>query len=198
MNLRFSVSSRFLALFALLLCFSVRAQAAPEFRYTLRMPEPHTHYFEVELQIKDLKQPHIDLTLPVWAPGSYLVREFAKNIEGFEATTGKDQKQKHAKTTKNTWRVMSNNASQVTIKYRVYAFELSVRTSYLDASHGYLNGTSVFMYPEGHINSPYTLVVQPYKGWNQGIPATVARKVVSISVTARPGKPIVAPIITYC
>ena len=163
----FALNIRFLLVLLVAAGLNFKAVAAPEFTYTLSMPEPHTHYFEVELQIKDLKQPHIDLKLPVWAPGSYLVREFAKNIEGFEATTGKGQKLEHVKTDKSTWRIMSNNSSPITVKYRVYAFELSVRTSYIDASHGYLNGTSVFMYPDGHQNRPYRVIVRPYKDWNQ-------------------------------
>ncbi|RYZ40512.1 MAG: M61 family peptidase, partial [Sphingobacteriales bacterium] len=171
----FVLNIRFLLLLLVAAGLNFKAVAAPEFTYTLSMPEPHTHYFEVELQIKDLKQPHIDLKLPVWAPGSYLVREFAKNIEGFEATTGKGQKLQHVKTDKSTWRITTSNADPITVKYRVYAFELSVRTSYIDASHGYLNGTSVFMYADGHQNRPYRVIVRPYQGWNQvstGLPRT--------------------------
>ncbi|MCX2741814.1 M61 family metallopeptidase [Pontibacter anaerobius] len=143
------------------------AALAAELRYTLSMPEPHTHYFEVEAELSGARKSHIDFTMPVWAPGSYLVREFAKNVESFEATDGSGKSLRSEKIDKNTWRVYSNKASVVRAKYDVYAYEMSVRTSFLDASHGYVNGTSMFMYPEGYQNQNGTLVVKPFSGWDK-------------------------------
>lgn len=161
---RFSLSF----LFLVFLSFSnVAVALAAELRYTLSMPAPHTHYFEVEAELTGAKKNYIDFTLPVWAPGSYLVREFAKNIESFEATDKAGKPLRAEKIDKNTWRVYSNKADLVRAKYDVYAYELTVRTSFLDASHGYVNGTSVFMYPEGYQDINGTLEVKPYKGWGK-------------------------------
>ncbi len=113
------------------------------------------------------RKPYIDYKMPVWAPGSYLIREFPKNVEGFEATDKAGRVLKIEKTDKNTWRVYSQKAAEIRVSYKVYAYELSVRTSYLDASHGYVNGTSVFMYPEGYQQQAGQLVVKPYNGWNR-------------------------------
>lgn len=149
-------------------CFfflTVLPALAADLRYTLSMPEPHTHYFEVEVELSGARQNYIDYKMPVWAPGSYLVREFAKNVEGFSATDKSGKALRHEKISKNTWRVYSNKADAVRVRYKVYAFEMSVRTSFLDASHGYVNGTSMFMYPEGYQKQQGTLVVQPYKDW---------------------------------
>ncbi|WP_242693063.1 M61 family metallopeptidase [Sabulibacter ruber] len=145
--------------------FSSSASAAPTISYRLSMPEPHTHYFEVEMRLEDFRGKNLDLTMPVWTPGSYLIREFPKNVEAFQAFVG-DKPVSTSKLDKNTWRVASGG-KDVTVKYKVYAFELTVRTSFLDASHGYLNGTSVFMYPEGHKDLPSTLTVVPFKGWSK-------------------------------
>ncbi|WP_342749959.1 M61 family metallopeptidase [Pontibacter mucosus] len=145
---------------------SFKALAA-ELRYTLSMPEPHTHYFQVEAELSGARKNYIDFTMPVWAPGSYLVREFPKNVEGFAATDGNGKALRSEKIDKNTWRVYSNKASMVRTSYKVYAFEMSVRTSFLDASHGYVNGTSMFMYPEGYEKQQGTLVVKPFAGWNE-------------------------------
>ncbi|GAB3815859.1 PDZ domain-containing protein [Pontibacter rugosus] len=154
-------------LLLLFLTFTNAAAAlAAELKYTLSMPEPHTHYFKVEAELSGVKKKYIDFTMPVWAPGSYLVREFAKNVESFKATDKTGKPLQSEKIDKNTWRVYSNKADAVRASYDVYAYELSVRTSYLDASHGYLNGTSIFMYPEGYQNLNGTLVVNPYKEWN--------------------------------
>ncbi|AKD05793.1 peptidase M61 [Pontibacter korlensis] len=131
------------------------------------MPEPHTHYFEVEAELSGTRKKYIDFTMPVWAPGSYLVREFAKNVEDFKATDGSGKALRSEKIDKNTWRVYSNKANVVRASYDVYAYEMSVRTSFLDASHGYVNGTSIFMYPEGFQNQHGTLVVKPYNGWDK-------------------------------
>ncbi|MFD3001017.1 M61 family metallopeptidase [Pontibacter toksunensis] len=157
----------YLLLFAVLTFCNAAAALAAELRYTLSMPQPHTHYFEVEAELSGVKKNYVDFTLPVWAPGSYLVREFAKNIEGFEATDKSGKALRSEKIDKNTWRVYSNKADVVRAKYDVYAYELSVRTSYLDASHGYVNGTSVFMYPEGYEKLNGTLVVKPFQGWEK-------------------------------
>ncbi|QJX49308.1 M61 family metallopeptidase [Hymenobacter taeanensis] len=130
------------------------------------MPAPQTHYFEVETTLNGFNKAYTDLKMPVWAPGSYLVREFAKNVEGFQATSG-SEKLRTEKISKNTWRVYHAKGKEVKVNYRVYAFELSVRTSFIDAAHGYLNGSSVFMYPADNKQLGSTLEVHPAQGWTQ-------------------------------
>ena len=58
---------------------------AQQLQYTISVPEPHTHYIDAEIKTKGFKQRIIDLKMPVWAPGSYLVREFADQVEAFKA-----------------------------------------------------------------------------------------------------------------
>ena len=132
--------------------------------YTLAMPAPQTHYFEVEMQLRGFAQDYTDLKMPVWAPGSYLVREFARHVERLQATAG-GQPLAVEKLDKNTWRVRHPRHSSFAVSYGVYAYELSVRTSYLDADHGFALGSSVFMYPAGHKDLPSHVEVQPAAGW---------------------------------
>lgn len=136
------------------------------------MSEPWTHYFEVSMtlsniqKIKELQQKqYVDFKMPVWTPGSYLVREYAKNVEGFEASAGA-KKIRAEKINKNTWRVYSTGANEIKISYKVYAFELTVRTSFLDDTHGYLNGASIFMYVPQLKNAASKIAIRPYEGWN--------------------------------
>jgi len=143
------------------------AFAAPKISYYLSMDEPHTHYFDVRMTVSNLKQPYIDFKMPAWTPGSYLIREYAKNVEGFTATGGKNASLRVEKISKNTWRVYSSNADQVSVQYKVYAFELTVRTPFLDASHGYVQPAAVFMYIDKQMDQPATLTVKPYKNWSQ-------------------------------
>jgi len=139
--------------------------------YELSMSEPWTHYFEVSMTLSEIekidalsKKDYVDFKMPVWTPGSYLVREYAKNVESVSVTDGKKEL-KFDKISKNTWRVYGKN-SKIKISYKVYAFELSVRNSFLDDSHGYLNGASMFLYvPELKMSSS-VLTIKPYKNWN--------------------------------
>ncbi|MBC7921845.1 MAG: peptidase M61, partial [Ferruginibacter sp.] len=119
------------------------------------MEAPHTHYFGVEMRLSDLdKREYLDVKMPVWTPGSYLIREYAKNVEGFVARDGGGNPLASEKINKNTWRVRTRSVAEVRVAYQVYAYELTVRTSFLDASHGYLNGASVFMYVDKMLDLP--------------------------------------------
>ena len=148
--------------------------------YTVSMPRPETHLFHVEMQVKDLEQPACQLVMPSWTPGSYLIREFARHVQEFEAVaTGGDSALSWQKLNKNTWQVEcrpvdpGQPATGFVARYKVYANELSVRTSHLDTSHGYFNGANLFMYVEGLRHHPVTLsVVPPFMDWkaSTGLP----------------------------
>jgi predicted metalloprotease with PDZ domain len=146
--------------------FTLSFISASEINYEVSMPEPHTHYFQVKMEISDFEKEYIDIKIPVWAPGSYLVREFAKSVEDLSATAN-NKKVQTEKVNKNTWRIHSKNAKSITVNYAVYAFEMSVRTSFLDASHGYFNGTSIFMFIEELKNNPVSLEIIPFKDWKK-------------------------------
>ena len=140
--------------------------AAARISYTVTFPEAQAHYADVEMTISGLHQNALDLKMPVWTPGSYLVREFAKNIESFSVTSnGKNLSA--PKTRKNCWHINTTGLSAVTVKYRVYCFEISVRTSFIDASHGFLSTTGIFIYPDKMLHLPATIHIVPYKGWTK-------------------------------
>ncbi|MDB5133926.1 MAG: family metallopeptidase [Mucilaginibacter sp.] len=143
-----------------------KAAGHTQISYTVTFSEAQAHYADIEMDITGLKQNILDLKLPVWTPGSYLVREFAKNVESFGAE-GNGKPLDAKKTRKNIWRMHTENISSVKIKYRVYAFELSVRTSYVDVSHGFLSSSGVFMYPDGMLMHPSTIHIVPYKDWTK-------------------------------
>lgn len=142
--------------------FFIVSVSAQSISYKLGMSKPQNHYFEVEMELTDFKNATLDLKLPVWAPGSYLVREFASKIDLVRATDDKGKPLTINKVDKNTWRVETKKAKKIIVKYEVYSFELTVRTSFLDLTHGYVNGTSVFMYVDGFKNLSGNLTVIPY------------------------------------
>lgn len=122
---------------------------ATEISYELRMPRPQNHYFQVEMKVKGVKQKTALVKLPVWAPGSYMVREFSRHINTVKAFALSGGELKVIKTAKNAWEVMLDGCDGFTVKYELYAFETGVRTSFLDETHGFVSGPSLFMYLDG-------------------------------------------------
>ncbi len=159
---------KFNLIFILFLFSSTIINAQKNMQYTLSMPNPHSHIFEVEMAFDMDNQDSILLYMPTWAPGSYLIREFPKNVITFKAWGNQNQELAANKINKHTWRVATKGVQQVKVRYSVYAFEeLSVRTSYLDIDHGYVNGTSVFMYADEFKEQPCKLNINLYKDWKK-------------------------------
>jgi predicted metalloprotease with PDZ domain len=134
-------------------------------RYRLSLPEPHSHLFHVEAT---LERPgaSVELALPVWTPGSYLVREFARHIEGLVAEDPRGRKLPVERLDKHRFRVASGDVDEVRVRYRVYANELTVRTCHLDGTHGFLNGAAVFLYAPGREREAHAVEVVLPDGWN--------------------------------
>ena len=130
--------------------------------YQLRMPKPQNHYFEVEMTLADFKEKQLDIKMPVWAPGSYLVREFSKNVNLVKAFDEKGKELKVQKKNKNTWSILTDGIKKIKVKYEVYSFELSVRTPFLDLTHGFVSGSGIFMYLDGHKDKKGTVEVFPH------------------------------------
>ena len=161
--------------------FAVAQTAAPpDISFTVAMPRPHTHLFDIEVAIKHpANGPQEEqLVLPVWTPGSYLVREFARHVQDFSAADSAGQPLKWEKTNKDTWRVLTNGAREWRATYRVYANELSVRTSELNSSHAYWNNANLLMYLDGQIKTPATVHVLAPDVWKvaTGLPAVPGQR----------------------
>ena len=149
---------------------------APEIAYTVSMSKPSTHLLEVEMRIKSAKMPpFIDLKMPVWTPGSYLVREFARHVQSFGAKSSAGSELSWRKTSKNTWRVDSKGSPEVVVTYRVYSNELTVRTNELNDEHAFWNNAALLFYVDGQLGASSTLRVMPHGNWRvaTGLP-TVA------------------------
>ena len=145
---------------------TVNAAVPPKIAYTVSFPEAQAHYVEVAMTVSGLAQPSLEVKMPVWAPGSYLVREFAKNIESLSVSAN-GKAVSAPKINKNTWKISTAGLNSVTVKYKVYAFELSVRTSFIDVSHAFLSTTGIFLFPKGMLAQPSTITIKPYKDWNK-------------------------------
>lgn len=135
--------------------------------YQVRMSQPTSHLFEVTLQVSNWQADILELVMPVWTPGSYLVREYARHVQDFIALDNDTQeKLESSKTNKNHWEIVTKNSPSITVKYRVFANDLTVRTNHLDATHGYFNGAALFMFIPGLQQKPITVeIVPPQNNW---------------------------------
>jgi predicted metalloprotease with PDZ domain len=131
------------------------------------MPKPQNHYFEVQMNISENSDKQVEVKLPVWAPGSYLVREFSKNINLVKAFTKDGKALKVSKKSKNAWVIDAGSEKNIQVKYEVYSFEVSVRTPFLDLSHGFVSGSGIFMYVDKAKNQAGTLTVFPHESFKR-------------------------------
>ncbi len=179
-------SKHSLLLAALILCGTLSAAAqpaqtsTPEIAFTVSMSKPHTHLLEVEVRVKRPGEAPAEevLVMPVWTPGSYMVREFARHVQDFAASDATGRPLKWEKKNKNSWRIQTNGAREWRATYRVYANELTVRTSELNSDHAFWNNPTLLMYLEGFLNLPSTLQVVAPQPWQvaTGLPAVPGRK----------------------
>ena len=109
--------------------------------YRIVPVDPALHLFEVTLTIASPAADGQIVSLPAWIPGSYMVREFARNIVQLRAEAG-GRKVRLTKLDKHSWRAARCDGPLV-LTYQVYAWDLSVRAAHLDQTHGFFNGTSV-------------------------------------------------------
>ena len=151
----------------LILCAVNAISFGAKISYTLKMPRPQNHYFQVEMQVTQIKQKTATVKLPVWAPGSYLVREFSRHLNQVKAYSLQGAALPVIKKTKNAWEIDLKGQTAFVVKYEVYAFELSVRTSFLDETHGFVSGPSMFMYLDGHKETGGELLVQPHASFKR-------------------------------
>ena len=130
--------------------------------YRIRPVDPAAHLYEIRLEVERPDPAGQCFALPAWIPGSYLVRDFARHIVHIEARTG-TRRVALAKLDKHTWQARPVRGLLV-LTYRVYAWDLSVRGAHLDATHGFFNGTSVFLRVIGREGEPCTVDIEPPKG----------------------------------
>lgn len=148
----------------------------PAIQYQVAMPQPESHLFEVTLRVLNWHAAVLDLKMPVWTPGSYLVREYSRNVQDFSAQTIDEGRLNWRKKSKNNWQIETSGVSEVIITYRVYANELSVRTNHLDSTHGYFNGAALFFYLPGNERQPIRVtIVPPFPEWRVTTPLNAVK-----------------------
>ena len=136
--------------------------------YSVNLFNPNAHTFKVTLTIKNPNKNGQILSLPAWIPGSYMIRDFAKNITTIKAYSNKQPIHLN-KIDKSTWQVDAVEA-ELSLEYEVYAWDLSVRSAHYDMTHAFFNGTSLFLMPHGLENETCTVKIEKptdtkYSSW---------------------------------
>ena len=152
------------------------AQQPEAIRYVLRIPAPETHYIEVQATYPTSRQRVIELMMPVWTPGSYLIREFARHVEDVRARDPAGRALRLEKSRKNRWRVETGGAGAVVLTYRVYAHERQARTNWVDDSFGLINGAPTFITLVDGVRRPHEVTLE--------LPVTWAKTLTSLPAAA--------------
>ena len=141
--------------------------------YNIELHDLNAHLFQVTLTIaKPAITQHV--SLPVWIPGSYLVREFAKNLQKLSAYQGKKPLEA-IQSDKCSWQIDCDSCKPLIITYQVFAHDSSVRTAWLDDARGFFNGTSLCLRVEGQEDTPHVLALKPFgskRNWQVATGAT--------------------------
>jgi predicted metalloprotease with PDZ domain len=133
-------------------------------RYRIELDSLHAHQFRVTLSVPK-PQPRQRLSLPVWIPGSYLVREFARHVSELSARQGLREVPLRA-LDKATWEVQCERRGTLTVSYLVYAFDASVRTAWLDAQRGFFNHSSLALRVHGREDDEHRVSIGALpRGW---------------------------------
>lgn len=133
---------------------------------TLRFTQPSAHLVEAELQAPrpDPATP-VELWMPVWTPGSYLIREYARHLQDLEVRDAEGNPVPWRKTKKNTWEAGPGGDGDLRVTYRIYGRELSVRTNWIESDFALLNGAPTFLAVRGREAGPHRIRIEIPRSW---------------------------------
>ena len=144
--------------------------AADPVEYTVRFPQAKNHYVEIEAVIPTDCRNTIEITMATWTPGSYLIREYARHIEGLTAySTDANQELTIQKRNKHVWVVTTQDQATIRVKYRLYCREMSVRTNWVDQEFAVLNGAPAFLTLRGGEERPHHVYLKLPPSWKRSI-----------------------------
>lgn len=136
--------------------------------YSLSIPDVHAHLAEVSIHIPSPEPGALDVAMPSWTPGSYLMREFARHVQQFQAVDHSGTVLPVHKTARGTWQILvpDSGTDEVCVTYLVYCHDLSPRCNHVSDEHAFFNGPSAFMFVRGCEGHPCTLDIEaPRDDW---------------------------------
>ena len=149
---------------SLLALVSMASKLQAQTRYTLSFSNPNGHLIDVEARFEGGLGRQEVVNMPVWTPGSYLIREYAKNIETLSAFDDAGQPIVYERLDKASWRV-DNAGKPFRVRYRIYCNELTVRTAHVDGSHAFITPAPVLVYVKALAEQTHTGEFNLPQGW---------------------------------
>lgn len=138
-------------------------------RYAVRLGSAHHHVAEIELRFP-VDTATVELALPAWCPGSYLIRDYARFVRDLVVVGDDGAPRAVAKRDKSTWTVDPAGARELCVRYAVYGHDLTVRTNHIDADHAFLHGPATFLHPTHLRSAPVELELAAPDGWTLTTP----------------------------
>lgn len=133
------------------------------------LPIPSENSLEITLRLKLQSDESVELALPTWIPGSYLIREFSRYLGEISATDPSGNDASFSRVDKARWRLTADAAGEYALRYNVFAHELTVRSPHVDDSHAFFNGANVFLYPTEQ-DAEFIVSLDSPPGWTTHAP----------------------------
>jgi predicted metalloprotease with PDZ domain len=129
-----------------------------EIEYEVKVQDPISHIYDVELAIRGIRTPTVEVSMPAWAPGAYRISNYAKNVQDFRPATSRGNALSWQQVDKQTWRIQKQPADDVTIRYQVFSLQLNDEM-------GNITGPALFMYVVGQKHVPVSVKYDVPGGW---------------------------------
>src|SRR5262249_38328967 len=136
-----------------------------EVEYTVKVADIPRQLFHVMTAISNINEPSLDLSLPVWSPGWYVIENYAKNVARFHVSEPGGRELGPVQVRKQTWRVDTKGVSRVTVEFDYLANVLSANQARIANDYAFFTGTQLFLLPEGHRSRPSAVKFDVPSGW---------------------------------
>lgn len=135
--------------------------------YRVSVPQPLSHTAQLELDVPATVAPGptVDVAMPAWCPGSYLIRDYARWVRDLTAVDETGAVLSAIKIDKQTWRITRGQGC-TTVRWGVYGHDLTVRTNHIDATHAFLHGPATFLYVPAARDVPVQVELAADANWS--------------------------------
>jgi predicted metalloprotease with PDZ domain len=133
--------------------------------FIVSMPQPSNHTYHVTFRCEGLHGALQDFKMPQWTPGYYGIGDYARNVSNFHAIDSAGHELAWEKVTKNTWRVVAENARVIVLDYDVFGNTSFAANNYLGEDRGYLSPSGLFLNLAGHLQQPVTVTIHLPPNW---------------------------------
>ncbi len=151
----------FIAFFLMSITASAQQKDTIHFNVLLSNPASHSIHRTMKATVNNNNT--VYLKMPQWTPGYYQIMHYARGVSHFEVTDDNDKMLEWNKTIDNSWAIKTNGNGHVVVDYDVRADSAFIATSFMDTTHAYVSPAVTFLYIDKHIQTPFSLTIQPIK-----------------------------------